>query len=154
MRLWVFFSLWFSGVNTTQSTSWIAMYPKETTLLEEIFTYLVAASGSPPASKPFAPLTPAHIEAIMAILERWPSSQRFPLIDLSRLVFAFCPKSPFDVPGLKAKFIDALFVAAEWGGREASSEIPMGRVRDTKTLVLKALANAIGVSPKRLKPTC
>lgn len=139
-----FFLLWFYTINIKQSTSSIAMYPNETMLLEDIFTYLGAVSG-PPASKSLAPPTPAHIEAIISILERWPSSQRFPLIDLSRLVFAFCPKSPFDVPGLKTKFLDSLFVAAEWGGREGSSEIPMGKVRETNTtLVLKALANAVG----------
>lgn len=120
------------------------MYPKEVTLLEEIFTYLTAATTAQP-SKPPVPLTPAHIEAIIAILERWPPSQRFPLIDLSRLVFAFCPKSPFDVAGLKAKFLVALFVAAEWDGQKGSSAIPPGKVKETNTtLVLKALANAVG----------
>jgi phospholipase A-2-activating protein len=121
------------------------MYPKEVTLLEEIFMYLTAATTSPPPSKTPAPLAPAHIEAIIAIIERWPSSQRFPLIDLSRLIFAFCPKSPFDVVGLKAKFLDALFVAAEWDGQEGLSAGPMGKVKETNTtLVLKALANAVG----------
>jgi phospholipase A-2-activating protein len=124
-----------------QSTSSIAMYPQEVTLFEEIFTYLTTVAASSPPSKAPSRLSPAHIEAIISILERWPSSQRFPLIDLSRLIFAFCPESPFDVPGLKAKFLDALFVAAEWEGQEGSSV----KVKETNTtLVLKALANAVG----------
>jgi phospholipase A-2-activating protein len=117
------------------------MYPQEITLFEEIFTYLSTVSTSSPPSKAPAKLNPAHIEAIISILERWPSSQRFPLIDLSRLIFAFCPESPFHVSGLKAKFLDALFVAAEWDGQEGSS----AKVKETNTtLVLKALANAVG----------
>jgi len=123
-----------------QSTSSIAMYPQEVALLEEIFTYLTVSTPTPPSS-----LTVAHIEAIMSILERWPTSQRFPLIDLSRLVLAFCPKAPFDTPGLKVSFIEALFASAGWsdGAQEAASMV--GKVKETNTtLVLKALANAVG----------
>lgn len=119
------------------------MYPREIEFLEEIFTYLTVVTSSPP-SEPTASLRAAHIEAIIAILERWPPSQRFPLIDLSRLVFGFCPKNPFDVAGLKAKFLDALFVATGWSNQESSAS-PIGKVKETNTtLLLKALANAVG----------
>jgi phospholipase A-2-activating protein len=120
------------------------MYPQEIEFLEEIFTYLTIVTTAPPASKPPASLTAAHVEAIIAILERWPPSQRFPLIDLSRLVFGFCPKDPFDVAGLKAKFLDAIFVATGWASQESFAG-PIGKVKETNTtLLLKALANAVG----------
>lgn len=124
------------------------MYPQEVTLLEETFAYISAASATSPSKAPSS-LSRAHIEAIISILERWPSSQRFPLIDLSRLVFAFCTKTPFDVQGgLKENFLDELFVAAEWGGSEDQTQrtsSPTGKVKETNTtLMLKALANAVG----------
>jgi len=121
------------------------MYPREIELLEEIFSYLTAVTTSPQPSNPPALLTAAHIESIIAILERWPPSQRFPLIDLSRLVFGFCPKGPFDVAGIKAKFLYALFVATGWASQEGPSPSPIGKVKETNTnLLLKALANAVG----------
>ena len=126
-----------------QSTSNIAMYPQEVALLEEIFTYLTVSTTTTPPPL----LTVAHIEAIMSILERWPTSQRFPLIDLSRLVLAFCPKAPFDTPGLKVSFIEALFASVGWGDGAQAEEAAgiVGKVKETNTtLMLKALANAVG----------
>jgi len=67
------------------------------------------------------------------------------LIDLSRLVFGFCPKGPFDVAGLKARFLEALFVSTGWDSQEGVSPGPVGKVKETNTnLLLKALANAVG----------
>jgi len=70
------------------------------------------------------------------------------VIDLSRLVFAFCTKAPFDLQdGLKEKFLDELFVAADWEGsgkQRQQPSSPIGKVKETNTtLVLKALANAV-----------
>lgn len=118
------------------------MYPQEVALLEEIFTYLTVSTTATPSS----PLTVAHIEAIISILERWPTSQRFPLIDLSRLVLAFCPTAPFDTPGLKVSFVEALFKSAGWSdGGQAEAVGIGGKVKETNTtLMLKSLANAVG----------
>ncbi|KAF9532143.1 phospholipase A-2-activating protein [Crepidotus variabilis] len=120
------------------STSTIAMYPEEATLVEEIFTYLTQVTSTPDKT-PSGPLTAAHIDAISAILERWPLSQRFPIIDLSRLVLGFCPETFQASPGLKDRFTEALFRGAElivWTSA-------MNKVKETNTtLALKAVANA------------
>jgi phospholipase A-2-activating protein len=77
----------------------------------------------------------SHVEAITQVLERWPSSQRFPVIDLSRLVIGFSP----DAYGARRKLLDALFVAAEW---DLPWEAPLPKPRETNILLtLKALAN-------------
>ena len=53
------------------------MYPDEITLVDEIFIYLSQITASP-SQQPSEPLTHVHVEAIIQILDRWPSSQRFP----------------------------------------------------------------------------
>jgi phospholipase A-2-activating protein len=53
------------------------MYPNEIKTLEEAFNYLGQITSTPPRP-PSAPLTSAHVEEIISILDRWPSSQRFP----------------------------------------------------------------------------
>lgn len=58
-----------------QSTSSLAMYPQELTVMDETFAYLSRAVVS--AHSPNV-LTATHVDAIIQILDRWPSSQRFP----------------------------------------------------------------------------
>ena len=53
------------------------MYPNEIAVIDEIFLYLSQITASP-ARQPSKPLTHVHVEAIIQILDRWPSSQRFP----------------------------------------------------------------------------
>lgn len=53
------------------------MYPNEIAVVDEIFVYLSQITASP-ARQPSKPLTHVHVEAIIQILDRWPSSQRFP----------------------------------------------------------------------------
>lgn len=53
------------------------MYPHEIVVVDEIFIYLSQITASPP-QQPSKPLTHVHVEAIIQILDRWPSSQRFP----------------------------------------------------------------------------
>ena len=53
------------------------MYPNEITIVDEIFIYLARITASS-AQQPLKPLTHVHVEAIIQILDRWPSSQRFP----------------------------------------------------------------------------
>ena len=53
------------------------MYPEELDLVDEAFVFLTQALGS--SSAPAGPaLGVKHLNALMAILERWPLSQRFP----------------------------------------------------------------------------
>lgn len=142
------------------------MYPQELNLVEETFAYLgqaVARPLDPPAKK----LTSGHIEAIIQLLERWPQSQLFPraspsdlcegrradcryplpvpyplytpVMDLSRLVVAFCPTA-YAEPALRARFFTALFAGASWAEPWTS---PLAKPRETNLLFLfRAVANA------------
>ncbi|KAG6833074.1 hypothetical protein H0H87_011819 [Tephrocybe sp. NHM501043] len=119
------------------STSSLAMYPDESAKVEEAFDFLRAVTATPPRQTATS-LSAAHIEAIIQTLERWPSSQRFPVIDLSRLLTGFAPEA-FDTSGVKEKFIEALFTASEWN---ASWSPPLPKPRETNILLLfRTLAN-------------
>lgn len=132
------------------------MYPNEIAVVDEIFAYLSQVTASP-ARQPAKSLTHVHVEAIIQILDRWPSSQRFPsklyetnisqlipdhfilVIDLSRLLIGFCPDA-FIAPGLQAKFTDALFNASEWSAPWTSH---LSKARETNMLLLlRTIANA------------
>ncbi|EAU88837.2 phospholipase A-2-activating protein [Coprinopsis cinerea okayama7 len=119
------------------STSSLAMYPDDHDALNEIFAKLSKLTATPPS--PTTPLSPSHVEHIVHILERWPPSQRFPIIDLSRLLIGYCPEA-FASPGEKEKFIEALFQSAEWNAPWTS---PLPKHRETNILLLlRSLANA------------
>ncbi|OSD08506.1 phospholipase A-2-activating protein [Trametes coccinea BRFM310] len=119
------------------STGYLAMYPQELNLIDETFTYL-AQAVSHPLDPPSKKLTSNHIDAIIQLLERWPQSQIFPLMDLSRLVLAFCPTAYAD-PALRSRFFAALFHGASWNEPWSS---PLPKQRETNTLfLLRSLAN-------------
>ncbi|KAI0672866.1 phospholipase A-2-activating protein [Trametes maxima] len=119
------------------STGYLAMYPQELNLIDETFTYL-AQAVSHPLDPPSKKLTNHHIDAIIQLLERWPQSQIFPLMDLSRLVLAFCPTAYAD-PALRSRFFAALFKGASWNEPWSS---PLPKQRETNTLfLLRSLAN-------------
>ncbi|PPQ99219.1 hypothetical protein CVT24_009238 [Panaeolus cyanescens] len=119
------------------STSSLAMYPDEHNLLDDVFNYLSQVTATPPQTSS-STLTSSHVEAIISILDRWPSSQRFPVIDLSRLVIGFCPAT-VNLPGVKDKLFEALFKASEWS---SSWTPPINKARETNTLLLlRSLAN-------------
>ncbi|KAI0748494.1 phospholipase A-2-activating protein [Daedaleopsis nitida] len=119
------------------STAYLAMYPQELSMVEETFTYLtqvVAHPLDPPSKK----LTGSHVDAIVQLLERWPQSQLFPLMDLSRLVLAFCPTAYAD-PALRSRFFTAVFNGAGWDEPWTS---PLPKPRETNLLFLfRSLAN-------------
>jgi len=120
------------------STSSLAMYPNEIKALEEAFIDLSQITSTPPR-RPSTPLTSAHVDDIISILDRWPSSQRFPVIDLSRLLLGFFPEA-FNEEGIKDRFADALFRAADWN---ASWALPLPKPRETNMLLLfRTLCNA------------
>jgi phospholipase A-2-activating protein len=107
----------------------LAMYPDELSAVDETFSYLSqAVAGKPSSNK----VTPVHVEALIQILTRWPSSQRFPVIDLSRLVTGYCPDA-FASPGLKERFFEALFTASDW---TASWSVPLSKPKETNILLL------------------
>ncbi|RPD66480.1 phospholipase A-2-activating protein [Lentinus tigrinus ALCF2SS1-7] len=119
------------------STGYLAMYPQELNSIEETFTYLTQAV-SHPLDPPSKKLTGSHIDAIIQLLERWPQSQLFPLMDLSRLVLAFCPTAYVDPP-LRARFFAALFKGAGWNEPWST---PLPKSRETNLLFLfRSLAN-------------
>jgi phospholipase A-2-activating protein len=128
--------------NSAQSMSHLAIYHDEKRRFDELFTFLsTIIDGRSTAGLP----QPAqvHLDTITAVLDRWPLDNRWPLLDLGRLVAAWCPTAFSTSP--RAQFLATLRKAAEWSGPwEALSP-----QRSTNVgLVLRASANAlIGASP-------
>ncbi|PFH54172.1 hypothetical protein AMATHDRAFT_72694 [Amanita thiersii Skay4041] len=120
------------------STSTLAMYPEEIHAFDDAFAQLSLLTATP-SQKPAQPLSAVHIEAVMQVLERWPASPRFPVIDLTRLLTGYCP-DVFQTPGLRERFLDSLFRAAEW---TSPWDAPLSKPRATNVLLsLRTLANA------------
>ncbi|CCM00008.1 uncharacterized protein FIBRA_02033 [Fibroporia radiculosa] len=124
------------------STSSLSMYPQEVSLIDEAFTYLsqvisrLAHWTNPPAT--VNPLKASHLDAIIQLLERWPRETLYPVMDLGRLLIAFCPIYS-ENPTLKQKFYTAMFNASLWS---EPWETPLPRTRETNVLFLfRALAN-------------
>lgn len=119
------------------STATLVMFPDERSLLEEAFLYLEqAVSGTSPITAPL--VDREHVEAVVSLLQRWPSSSRFPLIDLCRLIIAYCSNA-YSEPIFRQDFFRALFKQAEWSEEWGSGQ----RSRDTNILLLmRGLANA------------
>ncbi|KAI9446298.1 WD40-repeat-containing domain protein [Lactarius indigo] len=114
------------------STSALAMYPDEIGHLEEAFTFL---SKSIAGKSPTVKLTSAHVETVVQILNRWPASQRFPVIDLARLLSGFCA----DLIDNNT-FFNALFQAAELSIDNGTSS--SSKAKETNVLlVLRTVAN-------------
>ncbi|GJE87090.1 phospholipase A-2-activating protein [Phanerochaete sordida] len=119
------------------STATLVMYPDERSLLEETFLYLEqAVTGQSPITAP--PVERGHVEAVVSLLQRWPSSSRFPLIDLCRLIIGYCSTAYSDTV-FRQDFFKTLFKQAEWSEEWGSTH----RSRDTNILLLmRGLANA------------
>lgn len=133
------------------------MYPDELGSMQDIFTYLSHVSATPPQAAPNS-LKSSHIEAIVQVLDKWPSAQCFPgpyyqshyphhsllaVIDLSRLVTGYCANlfSESRTPGLRVKFFQVLFKAAEWN---TPWQVPISKSRETNVLLaLRALVNSL-----------
>ncbi|KAI9458262.1 phospholipase A-2-activating protein [Russula earlei] len=116
------------------STSALAMYPDEIGHLEDAFTFLAQSAAG---KSPTVNLTSAHVETVVQILDRWPVSQRFPVIDLARLLSGFCADLIDN-----STFFDALLRASEIlidNGAPSSS-----KAKETNVLlVLRTVANAL-----------
>ncbi|KAF9261438.1 phospholipase A-2-activating protein [Marasmius fiardii PR-910] len=121
------------------STSVLAMYPEEISTIDDIFSYLAHVVNDPSKPPPHPPNT-AGLEAVMQIIDRWPRDQRFPVIDLSRLLAGHC-LTAFEAPGMKSRFLETLCKAAEWNTPWTP---PIPKVRQTNSyLMLRALANTV-----------
>ncbi|CAK5265205.1 unnamed protein product [Mycena citricolor] len=119
------------------STSALALYPEEERAIDEAFSYVQKASAG---SRPTKPLGNAHIDAIVGALDRWHASFRLPVLDLARLVVAYCPES-VQAPGVKERFFSALFKSAEFGSPWVK---PTAKpVEVNLMLVFRALANVM-----------
>ncbi|KAG6376286.1 WD40-repeat-containing domain protein [Boletus reticuloceps] len=115
------------------TTAACAMYPEEQVLIEEVFTFLSQITSNPASPTSITPSGP-HIEAIISILNRWPAVQRFPVMDLGRLVAVYCASTPV-APGNRENFFDCLFNASDWSS-VASRESSMLKPQETNVLLL------------------
>lgn len=79
-------SVFYTCLNSTDSfvlgyppqlTASLAMFNQELGLIEEDFSYLSQVLSTPP-KHPSISINSSHIDAIIALLDRWPVSQRFP----------------------------------------------------------------------------
>jgi phospholipase A-2-activating protein len=109
------------------------MYPEEKTLIEEVFTFLSQITSNPTPSASTTP-SASHIEAMVSILDRWPAAQRFPVMDLGRLVVAYCVNAPA-ASGNREKFFDCLFNTSDWSS-VVSRGVPMLKPQETNVLLL------------------
>lgn len=137
----------------------MALYPDELKAIDTCLTFLTLAVTTPSSAKS-STLSNSCMEAIVRVLERWPSSSRFPseahyalvlvvaliyispatrkVIDLGRLLSSYCPRVYAD-PAHALNFFHALLDGAEWG---VPWETPLPKHRDTNVLLaLRALAN-------------
>ncbi|KAK7040821.1 WD repeat protein Lub1 [Paramarasmius palmivorus] len=119
------------------STSMSAMYPEEVSAIEGVFLYLGQVVSDPSTATQNTP-DASSVEAILQVIERWPRDQRFPVIDLVRLLAGYCPGA-FNAPGTKSRFLKVLVTAAEW---DTPWTPPVPKARETNSyLMLRALAN-------------
>ncbi|KAF7295597.1 Phospholipase A-2-activating protein [Mycena indigotica] len=128
------------GLQSEISTMTLAFYPEEIRAIDESFNYVQQCSTG---SRPTNPLSAAHVDALIHILERWPSSLRLPVLDLARLVVAYCPEAVRPA-GIKERLFSALFSAADW---TSSSPPPLPSpskpAEMNVMLVFRALANVM-----------
>jgi phospholipase A-2-activating protein len=122
------------------STSMLALHPEEVTLFTQMFDYLAAVTGGGRSSGRTVP-NEKHIEALIHVLDRWPSIHRFPLIDLARLIVAFAPQPLHANAGLGDRFVGALLRASDW---EEHWTPPMTKAKERNILLLlRTIANSM-----------
>ncbi|KAF7322314.1 Phospholipase A-2-activating protein [Mycena chlorophos] len=128
------------GLQSEISTMAQALYPEEIRAVDEAFSYVQSCSTG---NRPANPLGAAHIDGIIHILERWPSSLHLPVLDLGRLIVAFCPEAVRPA-GLKERFFSALFAAAQWTATSTPAFPSTSKPAEMNVmLVFRALANVM-----------
>ncbi|KAF8509690.1 WD40-repeat-containing domain protein [Gautieria morchelliformis] len=129
------------------STSALAISSQEMYSVDQSFDYLTCATSTPPRAA--SPLNNSNVDTIMQILERWPASQRFPVMDLARLMSAFAPLA-YCEPGQGLGFFNALLDAAEWSERWTP---PLSKSRETNILLaLRGIGNGFQVPNSHASP--
>ncbi|KAF9059086.1 WD40-repeat-containing domain protein [Rhodocollybia butyracea] len=112
--------------------------PREFHRLKTRSLYLTQATDPNSKNLNLPAPTASSVESIIQVLERWPSTALYPVVDLTRLVVAFCPGLLED-SALKSRLLQALLVSGEWSSSWAP---PLVKSREINlTLVLKTLAN-------------
>ncbi|CAE6490551.1 unnamed protein product [Rhizoctonia solani] len=140
------------GLSGDPNTSSLALTPLEFKLFNRSFALMKAKAHSPPKTpvETSAELSQKDVDIIADVLARWPSLQRFPVVDLLRLLIAYSPNT-FEAPQTSQKLIDALFEASEWGVPWPS---PLPKHRETNVLLtLRALSNLFQVSSNKVVGT-
>ncbi|KAJ6502007.1 phospholipase A-2-activating protein [Mycena sanguinolenta] len=117
------------------STSSLALYPEEDRSVDDAFAYVQKCAAG---KRPTNPLGTVHIDSVIQVLERWPVSLRLPVLDLARLIIAFCPEA-VKAPGLKERLFECLFKAADWRTPWVKAATKPGEMNIM--LVFRALAN-------------
>ncbi|KAJ7161499.1 phospholipase A-2-activating protein [Mycena crocata] len=123
------------GLQNEISTSALAFYPEEDRSIDEAFAYVQKCAAS---KRPTNPLGNVHVESVIHVLERWPASLRLPVLDLARLIVAYCPEA-VKAPGLKERMFEVLFKAADWETPWVKSATKPAEMN--VMLVFRALAN-------------
>ncbi|ETW86144.1 hypothetical protein HETIRDRAFT_471477 [Heterobasidion irregulare TC 32-1] len=118
------------------STSSLALYPEENSCIEQTFAYLShAAAGTTPE----VTLTRSDVDTISQVLDRWPTAQLFPVLDLARLLSGYCPKL-VGSDETRTTFFNALFKASGW---IEDWSTPLSKTKEINILLfLRTLANA------------
>ncbi|GJJ12306.1 hypothetical protein Clacol_006547 [Clathrus columnatus] len=120
------------------STSSLAISTQEMYTIDQAFDELSFTLGAS-SFRGTSPITNVHVDVLIQILERWPVSQRFPILDLARLISAFAPSS-YAGEGQCLTFLNALFNAAEWSESWTLHQLPKSRETNV-LLTLRSVAN-------------
>ncbi|KIJ24953.1 hypothetical protein M422DRAFT_274174 [Sphaerobolus stellatus SS14] len=137
------------GLKLEISTSALAISSQELRVIDQAFDSLIHALGNSKAQLPQSTVTYSTLQIVDQILQRWPVSQRFPVIDLARLLSAFYPAA-YQEPGQGGAFFNSLLNAAEWSEPWVS---PLPKTRETNTLLaLRAVANGLQVPQGAVVP--
>ncbi|KAG9123458.1 hypothetical protein FRC07_014916, partial [Ceratobasidium sp. 392] len=134
------------GLSGDPNTSSLALTPLEFKLFNRSFALMKSKADAPPIAPADsgAELSQKDVDIITDVLARWPSLQRFPVVDLIRLLIAYSPVT-FESPATSQKLIDALFEASEW--KATPWPVPLPKHRETNVLLtLRALSNLFQVS--------
>ncbi|KAJ7461585.1 phospholipase A-2-activating protein [Mycena latifolia] len=117
------------------STSALAFDPEQERSIDEAFAYVQKCAAS---KRPTNPLGRIHIDSVVHALDCWPASLRLPVLDLTRLIVAYCPEA-VKPSGLKERLFEALFKAADWKTPWVKS--PTKPAEMNVMLVFRSLAN-------------
>lgn len=141
------------GLSGDPNTSSLALTPLEFKLFNRSFSLMKSKAHAPPKAPvdTEAELSQKDIDIIADVLARWPSLQRFPVVDLLRLLIAYSPNT-FEAPQTSQKLIDTLFEASEW--KTLPWPYPLPKHRETNVLLtLRALSNLFQVSSHKVVGT-